>query len=170
MHNESLICKKEILIYGYQLLLSSMFTILTIIVSSFLFYNWYEAFTFLLFFIPIRLFAGGYHASTYHGCFLCSNCCFHSVMLFERFTTIHNTYVAFIIFIGSCIYILINCPIIHPNNILSDIYCKKNKKHMYQTLSIEFIFIIFLLYFNPLLAREAAYTTLVVAFMVYKAK
>lgn len=41
---------------------------------------------------------------------------------------------------------------------------------MYQTLSIEFIFIIFLLYFNPLLAREAAYTTLVVAFMVYKAK
>ncbi len=128
MHNESLICKKEILIYGYQLLLSSMFTILTIIVSSFLFYNWYEAFTFLLFFIPIRLFAGGYHASTYHGCFLCSNCCFHSVMLFERFTTIHNTYVAFIIFIGSCIYILINCPIIHPNNILSDIYCKKKQK------------------------------------------
>lgn len=159
--------KAEIYVYGLQLILSTSFTILSIILSSIYFYRWYDAFIFLFFFIPIRLFAGGYHACTYLGCYICSNTCFHISIILGNKYILNNFPTILFIFIAFSLYILFSCPILHQNNLLSTESFMKNKKYLKITLILEFVAIYLLYKFVPTLSCKAIYTSLIVAFMVY---
>lgn len=168
--NYTLKQKRDIYIYGIQIIISSIFTLSTIIVTSILLYNWYDAVIFVLFFVPIRLFAGGYHANTYWGCYLCSNFCFNFSVLIEKFISINDIFILYSIFIIISMYLLKTCPVINKNNPINKQEYFKNKLHMKQMLILELITITFLSYLVPDIACKAIYTSILVAFMVYKEK
>ncbi len=60
----------EIYVYGMTLMLSSTATLLAALLMGFVFHVTGNVLVFLLFFVPIRIFSGGYHSASYLRCFL----------------------------------------------------------------------------------------------------
>lgn len=75
----------ETYIYGFCLLYSTCFIILSILIISSLLGNVLHGVTFCITFISIRRYCGGYHAKTYSDCFIKSNLCFIVVYFFSIF-------------------------------------------------------------------------------------
>lgn len=65
--------RKPIYVYGLELTFSTMSSILSILIFSFVMGIFPSALMFLLVFCPLRLVCGGYHASTYFRCFVVTN-------------------------------------------------------------------------------------------------
>lgn len=81
--------KKEIFIYGFQLILSTLSSMFTILLISAVF-NISYGIIFLLFFMPIRFCAGGFHASTYHKCFVYTNGVFITMLIFSKIVYMYS--------------------------------------------------------------------------------
>ena len=60
--------KRELFEYGFQITLSTLLWLATITVIGLVFFDWRFLLCYLLFYLPVRQFAGGYHCSTYGGC------------------------------------------------------------------------------------------------------
>lgn len=65
--------RRAIYDYGFELLFSTTSCILSILFISFLFGYLTQVIVFLMYFIPIRITGGGYHAKSYKKCFLLTN-------------------------------------------------------------------------------------------------
>ena len=65
--------KRPVFVYGFELSLSTLSSILSIILLSIIFKNVYFSLLFLYIFFFLRLFSGGYHAPTYSRCFILTN-------------------------------------------------------------------------------------------------
>lgn len=76
--------KRELFEYGFQITLSTLLWLATITVIGLVFFDWRFLLCYLLFYLPIRQFAGGYHCSTYGGCYALSNLMFLAVCLGGR--------------------------------------------------------------------------------------
>lgn len=63
----------KIYAYGFELLISTILGMLSILIISLYFFDISYALIFFLFFMPLRTFTGGYHCKTYLNCFLFSN-------------------------------------------------------------------------------------------------
>jgi accessory gene regulator B len=61
---------KEVYEYSFELLLSTLFNLVVVIAIAIVTRRVLEALLFVLGFVPLRSFAGGYHASTHFRCFL----------------------------------------------------------------------------------------------------
>lgn len=59
---------REIYSYGLELILSNIINLLTLLILTIVLGTYIESIVFLVFLIPIRLYAGGYHAKTYLRC------------------------------------------------------------------------------------------------------
>ena len=68
--------KRPVFVYGFELSLSTLSSILSIILLSIIFKNVYFSLLFLYIFFFLRLFSGGYHAPTYSRCFILTNAIF----------------------------------------------------------------------------------------------
>lgn len=68
--------KRPVFVYGFELSLSTLSSILSIILLSIIFKNVYSSLLFLYTFFFLRLFSGGYHAPTYSKCFILTNAIF----------------------------------------------------------------------------------------------
>lgn len=60
----------EIYVYGWEMILSTAGATLAILIISVLFKQFLGSLLYMLFFITLRSYAGGYHANSYLGCFL----------------------------------------------------------------------------------------------------
>ena len=160
---------QEVFIYGCQLIISSFCSISSILLLSF-FINITYGILFLLFFFPIRLFCGGFHASSYIKCFLCTNTIFIMTLFCSLSLVDCNKY----ILVGICCYffyyILTNAPIIHANNPLSESEARRNKLHTKKVIIIELIIINLFLIFNIQIALSIAITTTFFCFIFLKMK
>lgn len=75
--------KSDIYIYAYELLISSLASILLIVTLSYICGNvWYSA-AFLAGFIPLRIYIGGYHASSHFNCYLAFSSSFLASVVFS---------------------------------------------------------------------------------------
>lgn len=119
--------KTELFIYGFQLLLSTSASIITILILS-CFFNIVYGLIFLLYFMPMRLYAGGYHASTYRKCYIYTNACFISTMFFSKLILEYGLLDKYIIFaIAGILYLGFSAPCKNPNNPLTHNEIIKNK-------------------------------------------
>lgn len=99
----------------------------------------------LLFFCPIRLFSGGYHAKTYWGCFFISLIVFLMIIVCGKYLIINNIILVLSLII-SLIFILIFSPV---DNINKRIKSEERRK-MLKSYSIVITFILIILcYFIP---------------------
>lgn len=62
--------QSEVYVYGMTLMISSTATLLATLLLGFVFHVINSVLVFLLFFVPVRIFSGGYHSSSYLRCFL----------------------------------------------------------------------------------------------------
>lgn len=76
--------KRPVFVYGFELSLSTLSSILSIILLSIIFKNVYSSLLFLYIFFFLRLFSGGYHAPTYSRCFILDKCYFRICIPSER--------------------------------------------------------------------------------------
>jgi len=160
--------------YGFELLFSTVSTLSFVLLLSILGNYVSQAIIFLLYFIPIRIVAGGYHAKSYDRCFILTNfiaviCMVISECLWE----LKSVFVEIILVIGlvmAYIYIWDNAPII-PNR-----YREKtnrydvNRRYAHNIIMLEIFFIIFLRVYHYHFVFTAIITTYLVAIMMRMAK
>ncbi|AGK97360.1 hypothetical protein Clopa_2499 [Clostridium pasteurianum BC1] len=81
----------------------------------------------LIFFCPIRLFSGGYHAKTYWGCFFISLIEFFMIIICGKYIMINNA-IIIILLVISFIFICIFSPVDNINKRIKSENRKKNLK------------------------------------------
>lgn len=103
----SLIEKKNIYIYGFELFWSSIICILSVILLGYVLRLKVLAFLFLLFFMPIRTVAGGAHCNSFLKCYLLTNIIAIFCSEFANLLVVINTneYIIWCIYLVSLLYI-----------------------------------------------------------------
>lgn len=121
--------EKDIYIYGFELLLSNLSTMLIMLIISVLFCNIFYILSFIcIFFVP-RLFCGGLHANSHLKCTLMTNAIFISTIILSKlFVYMNLEFVIVILSALSLIVIITLCPIVNANHPVSKKTYKKNKK------------------------------------------
>jgi Membrane protein putatively involved in post-translational modification of the autoinducing quorum-sensing peptide len=90
--------------YGFELLISSFVNIAVVFIMSLFLGKVLEAIAFFLAFIPLRMFAGGYHANTHFRCFI--------ILLFVYSTNVVLIYITPYNYIPHTILIFSICSLI----------------------------------------------------------
>lgn len=124
--------------YGIDLFVSSFLEIFSILAIAAVLGNFIETILLFVFFIPLRIYAGGYHADTKLKCYLISlvmygfSYAIAKIVPSELFALINVVGTVF-----SLIIILIKAPIIHTNKTVNDIERKNYRKISIQICLIE---------------------------------
>lgn len=105
---------REFYQYGIEITISSLLNIILIVTLGTIFNAFFESLVFLLCFIIIRQFTGGYHAESYFKCNL-SFCILFLITLFINnvIYTMFSTYTAILITFTCTSIIAFYCPIEH---------------------------------------------------------
>lgn len=161
--------------YGFELLYSTTFCIVSIILFSVIFGYWRYAFMFLLYFIPIRIAAGGYHAKSYENCFFLTNFVALVSVIFSRLLWMKNSpYVEAMmlgLFILSFCYIWKEAPIIPKQYRKKTDRIKINRRYAHIILLIETFVLLFLkISDGGRVVFTGIITTALVAYMMIMAK
>lgn len=137
--------KEEIYIYGLELIISTFFGLISILILSCLLSRFTSGLVFILVFVPLRLFTGGYHAATYSKCFAISNISY-LIVLFVRDITLEviPIWIWSFLLIGMCCYIIKNAPIINSVQPINESKQKRNKKMAKFILTVDIVWIVYL--------------------------
>lgn len=159
--------QSDIYIYGFEILYSTLFSMSGIMLLAIIFASWTNGIIFLLYFMPIRIFAGGYHASTYGKCFVLTNAVFLITIVFANILFLTNNAIRFIILLASLRYIVKYAPIENINAPLSTHKRAMNMLYARRCLFIECVSMIiwFGLGFNKFILLIIA-TTVMVSLMM----
>lgn len=120
---------QDVYTYGIEILLSTTLEIMAILLSAAFLSSAMEGVIFVVLFLSLRFFTGGYHASTYRKCFAVTVGSFWAVllasMLLLRLNLIRILYISLIC---SAVYIIARSPIINEKQPLSTAEIIKNGK------------------------------------------
>ena len=121
--------KRPILVYGCELALSTLTSFFSIMVISVLLHDFLSSLLFIAIFFVLRLFAGGFHASTYLNCFFITNGVYLTTYgISFLLGTYASRQIALIFGLISGITILFLTPIQNAKHPLSQARITKNKK------------------------------------------
>ncbi|MBC5745981.1 accessory gene regulator B family protein [Lachnospiraceae bacterium MD308] len=99
----------EVFIYGFEILISTLCGVVSILLFSEVLDIRNSVVIFLLNFMPIRMFLRGYHAKTYGSCFVISNVSIVGLIYFQKTTLLlQNEYTCLILWMISGIIVLIS--------------------------------------------------------------
>lgn len=82
--------RRAVYVYGFELFFSSLSSACSIILLSLCFGRISDALLFLLLYVGLRLFCGGYHAETYARCFISTNLTFLCVLILAKSVVYFN--------------------------------------------------------------------------------
>lgn len=124
---ENTVEDKEYYQYGLEITISSMLNIILIMTLGAIYHSFIESIVFLILFIPIRQFTGGFHASSYLKCNLSFCICFTLLIIlynltYDKLTTYYGVLISFV----SVITIILRCPVENENKPIST---QKKKVH-----------------------------------------
>lgn len=135
--------RRQVYLYGFELILSTLVSVLSILLISTLISGTWDGVIFLMIFIGLRMFCGGYHAKTYERCFVSFNFTFLMTWALAKSLIYFDLRIsAMVLVIISTITILILAPVQNKKHPLSDQRYKKNQK-----VAIFLIVILFIVYF-----------------------
>ena len=145
--NQGIIQKEDIdtCRYGLDVFFSSTLEVASILMISLFLGNFIETFLFFASFIPLRIYAGGYHANTKTSCY------FVSLGVYGLFTYImmnikYNFYlpVNYIATLFSLTVVYCMAPIIHKNKSVSEVEKEHFRKFSICICLVETIFVLLL--------------------------
>ena len=158
--------KWNVYVYGFEVIYSTLICFASIFMFGWFGRRVFQTFLFLLYFTLIRIFAGGYHAKTYGGCFLATNAAYLLEWLLAGVTAPYLI-VQWCILLVSVIYIWNKAPVKNPHRELSEEKREKNRRRARICLTVCILSMLALQAagfrgFMP----EIASTTAVVAMMI----
>lgn len=165
--------RKRVYIYGFELLWSLAFSSLSILMLGLIFNYVPLAITFLVYFIPIRIPAGGFHADSYEGCFLITNftaiiCVCISRWLYQQKWAANILWVMLAV---AVLYIWFVAPVISKKHPIKTSRIVKNQKYARLLLWVDLASILFLkIQLNNQIVFTAIATLCAVAIMMFIAK
>jgi len=101
--------------YSIEITISSLLNIIIILVLSIITNSLILGISFLLTFIPIRQFTGGYHAKTYFRCNFTFAVCYILTLAICKITYNCTFYISILLFVIELIFIILYCPIVNEN-------------------------------------------------------
>lgn len=156
-----------IYIYGLEVVLLNTSIALIMIVISLLMQNLIYLIVFALFFIPLRIFAGGWHAKSSGVCFLFSNIMyFISLLLYEHYSDLYQNPAIVLMSLLAIAFIIVFAPIVSNNHPLTS---KKQKRNKIITALIgifDCIMLILLCKLNVKIASAGMISVLLVALLI----
>ena len=162
--------KKAIYEYGIQLSLSTLASMCSIVMLGLLLKNPASAFIFLGVFFFLRLFSGGYHATTYARCFLLTNSVYLAVVGASYWIVHFQLYHLLpVIVVVSCVVVMALSPIRNKRHPLSEKTYRKNRKIAVVLVSIEsslFLLLFFWRIFQPYVTVSTMSLTAVAVMML----
>lgn len=162
--------KKELYSYGIRQGILMILNISTIIILGLLFKLTWEIILFITAFIPLRIYAGGYHAKTENRCYLFSIILSLIVIVAIKFISVTYFQILCLTIIGSIIIVAL-APIEDSNKPLSQIEVEIYKKNTRIILVIEMLIVIFLLSMKLLeMAFVVAISIFIMSFMLVAGK
>lgn len=120
---------EEIYIYGWSLLLSTLGSFFAMLLLGTVLGQLPGTVLFILFFVFLRSYAGGYHAASYGSCFLLTMTLYSTALLFHFY--LPESYIDWMLVILLLISVFITyrwAPVDHPNKPLNAEEKQKNKK------------------------------------------
>lgn len=136
---------RDVYIYGTEIIILNGSLLIIFMLMSFLFKEWNHFLAYLIIFIPLRIFTGGYHAKTSEHCFWLSITIYGISLMFVHFMQYLNVeWELKFISIISCIIILVMTPLINENNPLSESQKNRNRIITYAFLVFDLILFILL--------------------------
>lgn len=119
---------KSIYVYGFELLLSTLLSTISIFAISLAYKNIFFFVFFILFFYSLRLFCGGFHAKTYLRCFILTNLIFVSTIILSKIVILLSLkkMMPLLVFLGFCV-IFYYAPIENGNHPYSKVKYQKFK-------------------------------------------
>lgn len=122
----------EVIQYGIEMFIICVLEMLAILCLALYFGTFTETLIYLVAFIPIRIYSGGYHAETRLRCFIILLCVFGIFTIINPMQ-LFNNYTGVLIAIINLIFILLWSPISNDSKPLS-----KNKRKIYKKRSLIF--------------------------------
>lgn len=137
--------RSAVLIYGFQLFISTASSLLSILLISLFIGNIAYGILYLVVFMLLRITANGFHARTYGGCFLLTNGLFLLYLgVVNAYPQIVPLFLDRLLLLFCFIYIWVKAPVEHPNHKLSLKNRKKNQLAARIIISIDVLFVILL--------------------------
>ena len=127
---------REIYAYGLHQGISMIFNIITTLVIGWLCNYFWQCFVFMLFFMPLRSFAGGYHAKTEFRCYLFSIALVISALWGIKYIS-GSIYICFGLLIFAAGIICLLAPVEDSNKPLDKLEIKVYRKYIKIILSTE---------------------------------
>lgn len=127
----------DIYVYGFELLLSFLFNTAIIMIAGILLGRLLQTLMFLLIFVLLRSFTGGYHAKTYGVCTLVTFLVYGGVLLFSELFVPSMLFYGVLAIVGVALLLAL-VPIEHPNKKITE---KKKRKYKHISLVLFLIFI-----------------------------
>lgn len=129
----------EVYQYGFELLLSSLITSSTIMIIACFMDSFWVGILYFIVSIPLKLTVGGYHASTYLGCFLISNLEYLIISLLSKilYSYSNSPFIWIVLLFISSGFIGINCPVCNSHHPVSESILHKNRMLALSFLSLE---------------------------------
>lgn len=157
--------KKEIIQYGLELCISTLILIFSIEVLSIVLFHKLDGIIFMIFFVPIRLFSGGFHASTYLKCYCSSLIIFSVAAVAAETFLIQNTVIKISVIILGFIFVYGRAPHINKNHPLSERMVQSNRKRLKISMIISVLLFGIVFLYNKHYGMMAFYTIVTVVLL-----
>ena len=129
--------------YGLEVLYLSVLEILSILLLAVWMGNFFETLLYFVAFIPLRLFAGGYHANTRLGCYFVSLCIYGVFSMMVAFASISHL---LSVFFSVVAFIIIwwQAPVVHRNHKISqeEIFYAKAVSRILAVIELLFVIVV----------------------------
>lgn len=131
---------REIYVYSIETLLMNL-VLLTIICSISLWnHGILHLVGFLVFFLPLRIFAGGYHTKHSETCFLLTISVYVGTLwIAKEWPLLYMNKSAILLFLVAGIFIMIWSPLKNPKHLLSEERYARNRKIVFFLIVVDFI-------------------------------
>jgi len=120
--------KRDECVYGAEVLLLNLSNILTALIISVLTKSMLHFAAFMLIFVPLRIFTGGYHAKTSESCYLITSTMYAlTVLCVKLMPELYSNIPAIITLTILIVSIVLFAPVEHKNNPLNSDERKRNR-------------------------------------------
>lgn len=157
---------REIYEFGIQHIFIALLNISTVILIGFLTNSVKEALVFISAFIPLRIFAGGFHFSTPFRCYIFSSCFVAAVLLAMRYFSI-SLLIYCLLYCISSIIILVFAPVEDKNKPLDQLEKKVYRKRTIIIFGLENV-VILIFYFTKVqfAVQSIMVSTIILSLMI----
>lgn len=159
---------KPVFRYGIELTISTLSSILSVLFLSLLLNATIETIVFLIAYMSLRIWSGGYHAKTYARCFLSTNLTYLAVYAISRILlTLESVWPPLILLFAANIVIFTWAPVKNKNHPLSEKRYQQNKKIARIRLFVyNLVFVVFFIFLNKLIFIFSVSGAAVAALMI----